>query len=230
MKKILFSTFFALLGTQLLAQVLFTAAADRYKVGVGETFTVTFKINSNAGEFNFPNFADFKVVAGPMTSFSNSYINGVSSVEKAASFDLIALKTGTFTIGSASVRADGKTLTTKPLQITVTESKQNKAGGIEEKASSLAEVKILTNKKKVYVGEPISARYTLFIKTNVNNFETLEEPEFKGFLKNDIEIKQLSANQENINGETVTTIDISKFVLIPQQPGTFSPGKLQLRI
>ncbi len=230
MKKLLNIVFMVTLNLGLSAQVLLTAEASRYKVGVGETFTVTFKINGNAGDFDYPDFTGFKVVSGPMTSMSTTIVNGKMSQERSAAFDLIALKIGTFTIGAAKVKADGKIFQSKPLTITVVEKTDKPANSLEAKAAELASVKILTNKRSVYVGEPISTRYTLVLKTNVGNFDLLEEPDYQGFIKNDIDLKRYETKEEVLGGERVTTADIAKFVLVPQKPGKLNPGTLRLRL
>lgn len=231
MKKMLYSILFVVAAQVGFAQVLFTAEANRYKVAAGESFTITFKINTEASDFNYPNFNGFRIVSGPMTGFSTTVINGRMSQEKTASFELLALKTGTYTIDPATVKANGETYRTKPLTIEVVAERPKQGGNsIEDKAAELAQVKILTNKRTVYVGEPLAARYTLILKTNIGNFDFIEEPEFQNFIKNDIEIKHIETQQEVIDGERVTTADFRKFVLIPQQAGTVSPGTLRLRI
>jgi hypothetical protein len=211
-------------------QTLFTAEADRYKVAVGETFTVTFKINANTSDFDYPDFASFRVVSGPMTGMSTSIINGKMSQERSAAFDLIALKTGTYSIKPAKVKADGKVYQTKALTIKVVEQSDRPANTLEARAAELAKLKILTNKRNVYVGEPISVRYALLLKTNVGQFDVLEEPDFQGFIKNDIELKNYEAKKETVDGESVNAVDISTFVLVPQQTGNQKPGALHLRL
>ena len=232
MKKLLHSLLFVLAAHVGFGQVLFTAEANRYKVAAGESFTVTFKINTEAGDFKFPNFNGFRIVSGPMVGFNSMNFNGRQTFEKTATFDLLALKTGTYTIDAASVKVDGETYRTKPLTIEVVAERPKQQGGntIEDKAAELAQVKILTNKRTVYVGEPLAARYTLILKTNIGSFDFIEEPEFQNFLKNDIELKRIETQQEVIDGERVTTADFRKFVLIPQQAGTVTPGTLRMRI
>lgn len=230
MKKLLAISLLLATSLSLAGQVLFTAEASRYKVAVGETFSVTFKINSNASNFDYPDFTGFKVVSGPMTGMSTSIINGKMSQERTATFDLIALQTGTFTIGPAKVKAEGKIFQTKPLSISVVKQSDKPANSLEAKAAELAKIKILTNKRNVYVGEPISARYTLILKTNVGQFDVLEEPDFQSFIKNDIELKAYDTQSEVIDGERVNTVDISKFVLVPQQAGELKPGAIRLRL
>ncbi len=230
MKKFAYILLLLACTTQLFAQVQFTAQANRYKVGVGEMFIVEFKINANSSDFKLPSFQDFKIVGGPSHGQSTSYINGVRSMEKSVRLDLMALKKGTYTIGAAKTEANGDSYTTKPITITVVDAGTNQPGSIEEKAAQLVYINILTNKNKVYLGEPISVRYTLILNANVGQFEYLETPEFLGFVKNDIEIKQIQTKQETINGNPTTTADLSKFLLIPQQVGEFDLGKLQMRL
>lgn len=230
MKHLIAFTICLVLAHSVSSQVLFTAKANRYKVAVGETFQVTFAINTNADGFSYPAFTNFKVISGPNIGSSTTIFNGRMQQEKSANFTLLPLSTGTFTIGAASVKVDGKTYTTKPLSITVVAEKTVAPNSPEAKAAALAKAKVLTNKNTVYVGEPFVARYAILLKTSISGYDMLNEPDLSGFVKNEIEIKGSPNREEVIDGERITAVDIKRLVLIPQQSGTFKPGNLSLRL
>ena len=64
------------------AQVTFEAKVSKTKLGVNERLRIDFEMNKDGDNFTPPNFDNFTVVAGPNTSVSNSWINGVRSFAK----------------------------------------------------------------------------------------------------------------------------------------------------
>src|ERR1700733_5117917 len=104
-------------------QAKFTASVSSSTVGTGEVFQVTFSINTNAGDFNPPDFRDFRVADGPNQSQSMEIINGSASSSTSISYDLMAVKEGDFTIGPASIVVNGHKLTTSPIKIKVVKGK-----------------------------------------------------------------------------------------------------------
>ena len=229
MKRLFLFISMLLFAWQSWSQVLFTAEASRYKVAVGETFTVTFTLNKKAGDFTYPDFAGFRVVSGPMTGVNMMNINGKVSYEQSARFQLLPLEEGTYTIGKATVTVDGKTYQTKPLTIEVIAERPKEPNSLEAKAEQLVYVKILTNKKSVYVGEPFSARYAVILKANVDGYQSVNNPE----LTNDFSVSELERpkqySKEVIDGENVTVADLGRFILRPTRSGTFKPGDLSIQ-
>ncbi|HMG07210.1 MAG TPA: BatD family protein, partial [Mucilaginibacter sp.] len=99
------------------ADIKFTASVSKTEVGTTEQFEITFTVNANGDRFTPPSFNGFLIVSGPNVSTSMSVINGNASSSMAYSYDLIAVKEGTYTIGPATIVVNGKKLSTNPIKI-----------------------------------------------------------------------------------------------------------------
>ncbi|MDB5011228.1 MAG: protein BatD, partial [Mucilaginibacter sp.] len=69
--------------------------------------------------FSPPDFNGFQIVGGPNQSTSMESINGKTTVSTAFSYELVAVKEGEFTIGSASIIVNGRRLSTNAIKIKV---------------------------------------------------------------------------------------------------------------
>src|SRR5699024_6985545 len=111
---------FLMVSTLSFGQVEFTAKVNKEKLALNEQLKITFEMNENGDDFNPPEFKDFKVVAGPMQSISQSWVNGVSKFSKTYTFYLQPKERGIFTIGQAEVVIKETTYKTSPLNVEVT--------------------------------------------------------------------------------------------------------------
>ena len=107
-----------------------TASVDKNPVIVGEQNLVKFTVDSKAKDFKSPNFSGLRIISGPNSSSSSSYsfVNGESKSEITTTFSyyLSASKEGSYVISPASVYANKKTISSKPITITVVKGrKQN---------------------------------------------------------------------------------------------------------
>ena len=103
----------------------FTAKAPS-SVAVGQKFEIKFTTNaSNVSSFKGPALDGFSVLSGPNQSRSVQIINGSMTSEVSLSYILVAQKEGTFTIPPAKVMADGETLLSNEVTITVTKGSSN---------------------------------------------------------------------------------------------------------
>ena len=103
-------------------EVVFKAQAPS-QVVVGRPFQLTYTVNQRSRDLRAPEFTDFDVLAGPYTSTSSSMslVNGrrTSTYEQTYTYTLMAQRAGTFTIGPATVRAEGNTVQSNGVRITV---------------------------------------------------------------------------------------------------------------
>jgi len=214
------------------SQVSFTAKANRTVVGKNQEFSVEFRINSRGKNFKAPSFENFRVLGGPNTSFS-SYMDN-SGIRQTASYSFVLrpVREGTYTIGSATIQVEGQTYRTKPLTITVTNESQQSSDPDDpyNKAAENVFVKVLTNKTTLYQGEPLVASYKVFFDTDIDNPELLEEPNYTGFYRENIELKRIPTRKESYNGKQYTSGVIRQLVLIPQRSGKIRPGKIEFKI
>ncbi len=229
---LIISLLLSLLQSQ--AQISFKANANRTTVGRNEQFTVEFKINSKGRDFQAPSFEGFRILGGPNTSYSSYMDNYGMRFNVSYSYVLQAREVGTYTIDPASIEVDGQTYRTQPLTITVEQSSPRASDPDDpySVASNGAFLKVLASKTSVYQGEPIVTSYKLFIKQglSVSRPELLDEPDYTGFYKNDVEIKRIDTERDMYQGELYTTAIIRQKVLIPQRSGTIRPGDVEVRI
>ncbi len=214
-------------------QTQFIAKADRYTVGKNEQFTVTFSINDQASKFTAPDFGDFQVVQGPMTSQNTVIQNFEMVVQLSYTFVLRPRRVGNLTIGAASIQAGSEKLYSKPLEIKVVErSPQSEdPNDPQNVARKLAYTRIKVSKRNVFVGEPFVATYQLLTRVNVGNPSELETISYANAYKKDIEQKsQNQPEQEIIDGEAFQVFTLKQHLIIPQKPGAFSPGTVAWEI
>ena len=91
----------------------------------GENFRLTYTVNtSNASDFRIGEIPEaLEIITGPYTSEQSNFqmVNGHTSSSSSITYTYIlcANKNGSFTIPAARVHANGKTITSNPLKVTV---------------------------------------------------------------------------------------------------------------
>lgn len=232
--------------TQTLFAADFTASISRTKIGNGETFTVSFTINTNASDFKPPQFNDFRLVGGPNQSTSTQWVNGVVSQSHTFSYVLLAVKEGVFTIKPATIKADNKTLQSNELTIEVVKASpqqqqqhhhnqqqhaKQQQQTIDEEISKNMFLKVLVDKTKPYVGEQITLTFKLYQRVNLVNLGFNKLPALNGFWSELIEDKNagnIHFQSEVLDGVAYNVAEIRKFVLFPQRSGTLEIDPLGL--
>ena len=212
------------------AQVSFTVDAPAL-TALGRPFNVAFTIDAEPEQNSFkaPEFEEnFDVVAGPSTSVGRSmqFINGKqsSSYNYTITYALMPRESGTFTIGSASVKVDGKTYTTRPMLVEVIAEKQG-AGVKTPNTSpegSIGRDDILLRLKvsdtELYKGESLRASLVLYTRVTVENIESLTMPPFDGFWSQELSFDN-APSREEYNGRVYETYKITELLLSPQESG-----------
>jgi hypothetical protein len=254
MKKILSILFILAVAIHAYAAdgVEFKASAPD-RVIAGKPFQLTYSVNQRAKDLRAPEFADFDYIAGPYTSQSSStsFVNGkrTSSFTLTYTYTLKADKEGTYTIPPATIKVDGEQFTSNGVRITVLPpdkvsaptSSNNQSGTTQQRETSnvTAEnifIRTLVTKTKVHEQESILLTYKLyFAGVDVAQFtNNTRLPEFKGFLKQDLEIGEIQTELEHYNGRNYQTAVLYRTLLFPQRSGdiTIDPAvfEAQLRV
>ena len=217
MKKILLSIilFFGLFITN--AQTL-TVTTDKNPALVGEQILIKFTVNAKAKDFKSPNFQGLRILSGPNSSSSSSYsfVNGESKSEITTTYSyyVSASKEGNYTISSASVNANKKTISSNPLTIKVVKGKKQENNNIEKNLF----ITVNTTKKNIIVGEQIIVSYKLHTRLELENTELSQLPNLNGFWKKDLESSS-RFKREVIDGIPYNTAIIKKTVLTAQKSG-----------
>lgn len=237
MKRIIFILFFITTLTNISLAQKFTASASKTKVAVGETFQISFSLNTNGSNFKAPNLNDFEVYSGPNQSSSMSLVNGVMSQSISLSYILSPKREGKFTVGPASVIINGATVQSNALIIEVSKgnqnaNQQNGNQNNDQNASAGSNNKILikaiTNKSKAFVGEEVAVTFKLYFNAEIAQQPNLTVmPSFDGFYLQDGKTEQ-KQTIEIIDGVRYIVVDIKKTFAIPQHAGKLTIDPMEL--
>lgn len=242
MKKVLSILFICSMALTAIAQDVTFKASAPAQVVVGSPFQLTYSVNQRAKDLRAPEFTDFDYVAGPYTSTSQStsFVNGkrTSSFQQTFTYTLIANKEGAFTIPPATIKVDGEQYSSNGVRITVlppdqpTNASANSAGATNQgatrsnsSANNVASENIfmrtLVSKTKVHEQEALLLSYKLYFAgvevTQMTNNTHL--PEFKGFLKQELEMAEIQTELEHYNGRNYQTAVLYRTLLFPQRSG-----------
>ena len=253
MKRILSILFICSMALVAMAQDVEFKASAPAQVIMGRPFQLTYSVNQRAKDLRAPEFTDFDYIAGPYTSQSSStsFVNGkrTSSFNLTYTYTLIANKEGTFTISPATIKVDGEQYTSNGVRIIVLPADQpnnvsagntNSVGQTSQRPTSLQNdnvseanifVRTLVSKTRVREQEAILLSYKLyFAGVDVAQFtNNTRIPEFKGFLKQEIESGEIQTELEHYNGRNYQTAVLYRTLLFPQRSGdiTIEPAQFE---
>jgi hypothetical protein len=218
-------------------EVEFKASAPA-QVIMGQPFQLVYQVNHRAKDLRAPEFVDFDYIAGPFTAQSSttSFVNGKRThiFNMSYTYTLMSNKEGTFTIPAATIMVDGKQYTSNGVRITVlppdqpTSAPTNNTNVTSQAQSQNTNVatenlflRTLVSKTKVHEQEVILLTYKLyFVNVDVAQFtNNTRLPEFKGFLKQDLEMGEIQTELEHYNGRNYQTAVLYRTLLFPQRSG-----------
>ena len=197
------------------AQVQFEAKVSKNTLGLNERLRIDFTMNADGDNFSPPSFEGFRIVAGPSQQVSQSWVNGRSSFNKSYSYFLLPTQKGTLTIKQAAVEINGQIYKTNPIKINVTAAVQQPRDPNDEPQVSANDAIHLVaeiSKGNPYVNEPITVVYKLYFSYNIGitNWRELNKPKYNDFWSQNIDIKQLVAEEGKYNGEKYRCVVLRK--------------------
>ena len=233
MKKYIFLLIISFQG--LFAQVQFEAKVSKNTLGLNERLRIDFTMNADGDNFSPPSFEGFRIVGGPSQQVSQSWINGRSSFNKSYSYFLLPTQKGALTIRQATVEINGQIYKTNPIRINVTAAVEQPRDPNDEPQISADDAIHLVadiSKGNPYVNEPITVVYKLYFSYNIGitNWRELNKPKYNDFWSQNIDIKQLVAEEGRYNGEKYRYVILRKTVLYPQKSGKLEIEPLSLDI
>ena len=236
MKKLV-ALFFLIVSNSLLAQVQFEAKVSKNSLGINERLRIEFTMNADGDNFQPPNFeaSGFRVVGGPSQSVSQSWINGRSTFNKSYIYILLPTQKGALTIKQASIEINGQIYKTLPVRINVTNAVEIPKDPNEMPAISADDNLYLVadiSKTNPYLNEPITVVYKLYFSYNIGitNWRELNKPKYNDFWSQNIDIKQLKAEDGMFKGERYRYVVLRKTVLYPTKSGKLEIEPLSLDI
>lgn len=226
-----------LFGYSLIAQVQFEAKVSKNALGLNERLRIEFTMNADGDNFVPPNFeaSGFKVVGGPSQSVSQSWINGRSSFNKSYIYVLLPTQKGVLTIRQAAIEINGQIYKTSPVKINVTNAVEIPKDPNEMPAISADDNLYLVadiSKTNPYLNEPITVVYKLYFSYNIgiSDWRELNKPKYNDFWSQNIDIKQLVAEEGMFKGQRYRFVTLRKTVLYPQKSGKLEIEPLSLDI
>ena len=205
----------------------FQVVVSNNKVGLNETFEISFILNNSGKNFTPPPFSDFQILRGPNKSSSTSIINGDLTQEITYRYVLKPKKIGVFTIHPATIKSKGKTIGSKPVTIQVQKgSVSNKKNTPYNQVSRKVHLGLTSNKQSCYVGEPIVLTYVLYFNLNVGNVSQ-KAINYGDFLVNNINVDS-STRKRRYKGEDYNSAIIKQVVLVPRKAGIQSINQLHI--
>ena len=233
MKRIIILILLSFQG--LIAQVQFEAKVSKTTLGLNERLRIDFTMNDDGDNFTPPSFEGFRVVGGPSQQVSQSWINGRSSFSKSYSYFLLPSQKGSLIIKQASIEINGQVYKTNPIKITVTAAVEQPRDPNDVPQISTADAIHLVaeiSKGNPYVNEPMTVVYKLYFSYNIGitNWRELNKPKYNDFWSQNIDIKQLVAEEGKYNGEKFRFVVLRKTVLYPQKSGKLEIEPLSLDI
>ncbi len=236
MKRVIVLTIL-LINASLVAQIQFEAKVSKNSLGLNERLRVDFSMNADGDNFVPPNFeaSGFRVIAGPSQSVSQSWINGRSSFNKSYIYILLPTQKGALTLRQATIEINGQTYKTSPVRINVTNAVEIPKDPSEAPAISADDNIYLVadiSKGNPYLNEPITVVYKLYFSYNIGitNWRELNKPKYNDFWSQNIDIKQLAAEEGMFKGQRFRYVVLRKTVLYPQKSGKLEIEPLSLDI
>lgn len=241
MKRLLYILIFIMLSVSGLADEISFRASAPSTVEAGGKFRVQFILNTqNVSGFNAPDFKGFEVIYGPATSSQSSFqmINGRTSQSSNIiyTYVLLTANPGTYTIGSASVQVDGKTVKSQPVQVKVLPSAgggstnargNNNDNYHEERLNSSSQsnsgkdlfMTATASRTKVHEQEAILLTYKIYTLLDLTQLDG-KLPTLDGFQIQEIPLPRTKEFElEHYNGRNYRTVVWSQYLLFPQKSG-----------
>lgn len=211
----------------------FIASADTREVLVGQVFDVSFALEGAEGQrFTPPSFRDFKNGAGVSESRGFAIVKGRTSVRHIWSYSLEAVRPGVYTIGPATVTANGKTMNTQPLAITVVAGDKKFKGGATIPGGRTDDVFITgeLSQKAVYPGQQVTWRLVLYTKVAIEGADLISLPDFEGFYSKERRRFDTRVQYQELRGKKYAVKILHEESLFPQRTGELTIGAAQIRV
>ncbi|MCB0568557.1 MAG: protein BatD [Phaeodactylibacter sp.] len=208
-------------------KVSFDAFADARKVVKDGYFEITFTLhNAEGSSFKPPSFEGFTILSGPFQSMGTTVINGATTREESYIYRLQPRRTGSLTIGSATIRANGHTYRSLPITVQVVEGK-----GSEEKGKELFII-AEPSTTKAWVGQQVLLDYKLYTAISYKSPALLEESGYQGFYAEDVRQYDSRDFREVYEGVQYISKVLKRVALFPQQAGelTITPMSIQVSV
>jgi len=225
------------LAAPLRAEPSVSLSVDADRVGLNDSFSLTVGMSGgDADNVKVSGIQSFNVL-GTTSGNSISIVNGRMSSSVQRTYTLSPKRTGSFTLGPATLRTGGKVYRSESAQVTVVSgSGQNPAPaqrspawpfpaeGAGTPSAGNVKVKLVASPQKVYVNQQITLTFYLYHQGGLSDV-SYSPPQTVGFVAQ--KLKQPTASRTTVNGQTyiVEQVPTAMFAV---KPGKFTLGPASL--
>jgi hypothetical protein len=218
--------------------------ADRTRVVVGESFTVSLSLEnvsrSDGANLTTPDFGELRPLGAPSQQEWTQIVNGSVSVGIKYTWQVTAPREGEFAIGPSQLTVGGRTSRSNSLTITVTANDSTALPPSLQGAAVLSARSRNTDVNRAldgrlfllpelstttpYVSQPVYVTYRLLRdpRLNVTNF-TEQIPQYQGVLTEELfHSTSLPWRRTEIDGETFDAVTMLRQAIVPTRPGDLS--------
>lgn len=205
---------------------------------VGRRINVSYVVDTqDVEDIQVGEFPGFELLYGPSTSSQSSFqmVNGKTTHSSTITFTyvLLAEKEGDYTLPSASVKVNGKTIRSGTAAIQVLPSSRASHGTSSGRGSASQNhrhadgdlsdsdlfITATASKSKIFEQEAVVLTYKLYTLVNVRQLSG-DMPELDGFHCQELNSKaQMQLKYERYNGRNYGTAIWRQYVLFPQKSG-----------
>ncbi|NLI15532.1 MAG: protein BatD [candidate division Zixibacteria bacterium] len=175
-----------------------SASVDRTSIGLGESVSLTIRLSGGLRSLpkpTMPDLSDFDVYS---SGTSSSLVMGTGGITNQASYSyvLVPRKVGVFTIQPITVNINGKTYSTQPIQITVSQSAPNQPAqqaptqkAPQSKQAASGEIFFIeqtVDNPNPYVGQQVIMTFSFYQAQDLFQQPSLQWPNYNGFWVEDL--------------------------------------------
>ncbi|OGB87946.1 hypothetical protein A3H38_04875 [candidate division WOR-1 bacterium RIFCSPLOWO2_02_FULL_46_20] len=254
MRKVILAMIICCLGFAAYGDTQFTARVDKTSVALDDvvsyTLTVAGSGANNAPSPALPSFSNLQIISTSQSS-NISIVNGQMSAEKSYTYTLQPTQVGQAHIGAANINVNGQTLTSNPIDITVTEATGNKPQQQAQQRQSFPllrdddffnfapphfrqsqpvkdPVKVLSkvNRRSAYVNQLVLLTFSFYRRVNLFQQPSFAPPNTTGFWSIQLPVSQRLREVE-LDGYRYLAQDF-RTALFPTSPGKYTIGSASL--
>ena len=217
-----------------IAQATFSVVCPEKEIGKNELLRIEFRVE-NAEYIETiipPNFRNFTIVSGPNQQRGMKSVNGKTDTYVSIGFSLQPSRPGTYKIGPAIAKVDGKDFTTKPITIKVSNEAHVNSGNGPHNSSPFPNVGFgftppaPTTQFDDYILKPgenpeEKVKKNLFLKLDISKTDCyVGEPITASFkLYSRLRSETQITNAPSFNGFSVSELDFNSNVRIEEYNG-----------
>lgn len=211
--------------TALAQQISFKSDADKTQVSLGEAFSVGFFIECNTDSYTIDQPMKYPVhkglqIVGEQRSQNVSYVNGRGVIEDGIILAFVAEKEGKYRVGAAKIVINGKTYTSKPVDVVV------KGTGLvhnnfRSNTSQPVFLQSKVSKTNPYVNEQVGLSVKLYAKdlSYLNRKQNFRQGNLDGLSPKIVKSSPENIKQEIVAGKQYFSEEIARYYVFPQKPG-----------